>query len=539
MAGFNPFSALYAGMKIKKGPASTSVRTPGTFAGGLYKPPADPGNQLDMGPDSGYTPQQIQEAKLTANPPREGYKEDGTKIGGLRRVLGTIASTVGPMIGGPAVAGLGDKLLYPGRDKYNSDLARAQRLSALSVDARNHQDLQANRKILENEHKAAQKARDENSYFQRIANNENHGALELPEAPSPVDLPINKQVAGPSGIQQIQSTTSVTPPEIDPVTGKPVSQAGTVDTVEGAGNLPKKRFMRYNANTQRELAVKKKSDELAATLTDTLSDDEAQQLNDLGFKGNFKGIKMTPADARARREDIKSRLNSRDSIAGKNEPRVPPVDQFIDEYRSLHPNATYAEALSAHTKATQAPQQPSHALMIGPDGKAFEVSAGTVVPQGSQTPMGVNAVSTPTAQTRSMAEMAKTVTEQVPSLLSQVDALKSKIGPVAGRWNQMWVNRGGADDPEFAGLDQDLDLFASALVRTHFGGRGGMGYREALKKDFSEAQSPEDLKARIQHADKWILGYAKAGEKKPTSETPKPAAGASTVDDLVKKYGGR
>jgi hypothetical protein len=89
-----------------------------------------------------------------------------------------------------------------------------------------------------------------------------------------------------------------------------------------------------------------------------------------------------------------------------------------------------------------------------------------------------------------------------------VDTLAESVGPFKGRWNEFMVNKGGKDFPEFAGLDIDLDLFASALVRTHFGARGGGQYREALKHMLAESQSPEDLKARITHADKWLLGYA-------------------------------
>lgn len=215
------------------------------------------------------------------------------------------------------------------------------------------------------------------------------------------------------------------------------------------------------------------------------------------------------------------------------------MDDLVKAHNLLHPqtpihgietdaagNSTLVVADPANPQSVQKiplgaigkkekPTEPPHAMMVGPDGVAYEVKPGTHVTPGSQTTQGVNTMSTPTGQTRSMAEMAKTVTEQVPSLLTQVDALNSKIGPGAGRWNNFWVNKGGLNDPDYAGLDQDLDLFASALVRTHFGGRGGQGYREALKKDFSMAQSPEDLKSRIQHADKWIQGYAKAGESKP------------------------
>lgn len=131
----------------------------------------------------------------------------------------------------------------------------------------------------------------------------------------------------------------------------------------------------------------------------------------------------------------------------------------------------------------------------------------------------------PTNQTKAMSEMAQTVLKQVPNIKSQVDKLADKIGPGAGRWNQFWVNKGGVDDPDFAGLDTDLDLFASALVRTHFGARGGQQYREELRKQFSQAQSPEDLKSRIDHADTWIQGYANAGHPDHSTSSSKTSGG--------------
>ena len=130
---------------------------------------------------------------------------------------------------------------------------------------------------------------------------------------------------------------------------------------------------------------------------------------------------------------------------------------------------------------------------------------------GMQGPGGVSIPPKPTSQTQNMAQMAQTVLPMANNLIAEVGQLKGSIGPAVGRWNQLMVNKGGKDFPEFAGLDTDLDLFASALVRTHFGARGGQGYREELKKQFNEAQSPEDLINRIQHADEWIKGYANMG----------------------------
>ena len=131
-------------------------------------------------------------------------------------------------------------------------------------------------------------------------------------------------------------------------------------------------------------------------------------------------------------------------------------------------------------------------------------------------PVGLKVSSAPgnkvTNTTRSMAEMARTVQPQIEVVKGKIHSLADSLGPAAGRWNELMVNKGGTDYPEFAGLDQDLDLLSSAIVRTHFGARGGQQYREALRKNFGEAQSPEDLLARIDSASGWIQGYANADQ---------------------------
>lgn len=260
-----------------------------------------------------------------------------------------------------------------------------------------------------------------------------------------------------------------------------------------------------------------------------------------GFKPDANNYISVPA----------STLN--EVIRGRTTNKSLPVEQqYINDYLARNPGKTIQDAIRQHAIDNQAPQRaplPAPVNFIDPaTHRMVSVGPGGTVPEGAQTPAGVNTMNTPTSQSRSMAEMAQTVTQQVPDLLSQIDALKAKIGPAAGRWNQMWVNRAGMNDPDFAGLDQDLDLFASALVRTHFGARGGQGYREALKKDFSMAQSPEDLKARIQHADQWLTGYAnmtKPGGAPPTPAAPRPTTpqtptpttpASAAVDALVGKY---
>lgn len=136
----------------------------------------------------------------------------------------------------------------------------------------------------------------------------------------------------------------------------------------------------------------------------------------------------------------------------------------------------------------------------------------------------------PTNTTRAMAEMATTVLPRMTAISAEVDRMANDLGPAVGRWNELMVNKGGADHPEFAHLDTDLDLLASAIVRTHFGARGGQQYRQELRKQFGEAQSPEDLKQRIAAAEDWIQGYADMAQPPQGGAAPNsPPPGAKIV----------
>jgi hypothetical protein len=112
----------------------------------------------------------------------------------------------------------------------------------------------------------------------------------------------------------------------------------------------------------------------------------------------------------------------------------------------------------------------------------------------------------PTATVRTMAQRSQTIIPQMEAVSSQVDNLAKELGPLAGRWNELWVNKAGLNDPKFAQLNTNLELLSSAIALAH--GLQGQRYVERLHKHFQEAQSPEDLKARIAAADAWITGYA-------------------------------
>jgi hypothetical protein len=194
-------------------------------------------------------------------------------------------------------------------------------------------------------------------------------------------------------------------------------------------------------------------------------------------------------------------------------------EQAYADALKKNPNLTREQFNHNWTPVNQTPLIiPMGEPNAGQIGGTFNPRSGTVTEKtpGATTSAGAN-LTKPTGQSRSMSEMASSVLEQIPAIKKEVKDLQEQIGPGAGRWNEFWVNKGGIDDPKFAALDTDLDLLASAIVRTHFGARGGQQYREALRKQFGEAQSPDDLISRIDSADKWIKGYADMAGIKPPS----------------------
>ncbi len=157
------------------------------------------------------------------------------------------------------------------------------------------------------------------------------------------------------------------------------------------------------------------------------------------------------------------------------------------------------------------PNQAGMMTLIAPDpntpggGIVQRVGAGARIAPGSQTAAGFNAVNTPTMQQRTAAGRAGTVIEMAPEVLSRIDSIAPKLGPVEGRWNDFMQGKVGMDDPDFAALRSDLLMMSSAVALAHAQGR----LPENLREEFDRAinapkQTPENLKATIQTMLPWL-----------------------------------
>lgn len=144
--------------------------------------------------------------------------------------------------------------------------------------------------------------------------------------------------------------------------------------------------------------------------------------------------------------------------------------------------------------------------MIGKDGKVYRLEPGQTVPEGAQTPTQVGSVNTPTTQQRNVAGQAQLVHEQTPYMLSEIDRLKDKLGPMAGRWNEVMQGKLGMNDPDFAGLRADLLMYSSAVALMHARGRLPENLREEFDQAINNpAQNFANLKAVITKIDNWTV----------------------------------
>ena len=195
-----------------------------------------------------------------------------------------------------------------------------------------------------------------------------------------------------------------------------------------------------------------------------------------------------------------------------------------------NPGSTVAQAEHQYMLDTQRPPQVAPVNMFVPGQQPgtetlTTVRPGQTVGAGAQTAAGVNAVNTPTTQQRTAAGRAETVVAMAPEVLSRIDALAPKIGPIAGRWNDFMQGKVGSDDPDFAALRSDLLMMSSAVALAHAQGR----LPENLREEFDRAinapkQTPQNLKATINAMLPWLQQMQHQGQPNQNAPTtPRPA----------------
>ena len=219
----------------------------------------------------------------------------------------------------------------------------------------------------------------------------------------------------------------------------------------------------------------------------------------------------------------------------KGDPRVESELSKVKVGGKLHEvlvNKATGETIRDLGETTEANSQDHGQNVFDKSGKMIRLEPGQTAPEGAVTAAGMNTSNTPTTQQRNVGAQAQLVHEQTPHMLSEIDRLKDKLGPVSGRWNEFMQGKIGTEDPDMAGLRSDLLMYSSAVALMHARGR----LPENLREEFDNAinapkQSPENLKAIINRIDGWTAQNMKAmqaGGGGPVNELP----GGVTLQDI-------
>jgi hypothetical protein len=178
------------------------------------------------------------------------------------------------------------------------------------------------------------------------------------------------------------------------------------------------------------------------------------------------------------------------------------------------------------------PPVPAASIVLNPSQAggydAQAVRPGSHIAPGAVTVSGMNTVDTPTTQQRSASGRAATVVAMAPEVLSRIDALAPKLGPIEGRWNEYMQGKVGSDDPDFAALRSDLLMMSSAVALAHAQGR----LPENLREEFDRAinapkQTPENLKATINAMLPWLQQMQSQGQPNQRGTSPQGQQGSA------------
>jgi hypothetical protein len=130
----------------------------------------------------------------------------------------------------------------------------------------------------------------------------------------------------------------------------------------------------------------------------------------------------------------------------------------------------------------------------------------------------------------------------IQGIINQADK-DGDLGVVATRWNDFLTNKLGKDPTKtqvFAKLSSELGFLSTAVSMAHGGLRGGSSptmvehWEKAL-----DAKDPQTLRAKLGEAKKWMEGYSQLDRGLSRQNTPTILPAGPSVDDLVKKYGGK
>lgn len=219
-------------------------------------------------------------------------------------------------------------------------------------------------------------------------------------------------------------------------------------------------------------------------------------------------------------------------VVYKGNPKVE-TDMTEANGRRVLVNKKTGEVLKDLGAAKTASANDHGVTVVDDNGQVVRLTPGMTAPSTFRTPQQAGSLNTPTTQMRNVAAQASLVHEQTPMMLSEIDRMKDKLGPMAGRWNEFMQGKVGMNDPDFAGLRADLLMYSSAVALMHARGR----LPENLREEFDTAinnpgQSFANLKSVISRIDDWTSKNMSAmGGKQPDAKSDQLPGGVS-LDDI-------
>src|SRR5271155_202156 len=125
------------------------------------------------------------------------------------------------------------------------------------------------------------------------------------------------------------------------------------------------------------------------------------------------------------------------------------------------------------------------------------------------------------------AQTAQTILPQLDKLEAQTYQVAEQLGPLAGRWNDLWTNKIGAPNPEFANYMAQMTFLESAVTLAHSQGRVSNLIFEQFQNLYNVGkQSPENMVQFLHATRDWMHSYADILNNPQGGNAPNAGGGA-------------
>lgn len=146
-------------------------------------------------------------------------------------------------------------------------------------------------------------------------------------------------------------------------------------------------------------------------------------------------------------------------------------------------------------------------------------------------PVGLRMPGAPTSQTRSRGQFAEATIPAIESAKTEITKLGDQIGPMQGRWNELYTGKVGAYGPQFSGLQTTLKNVGTAWMRLHANSESA---RQDFEKMLSTSKDPANLLANLNAIEKQANDYVLAGQGRPGEMNPNPYAARAATGNPYK-----